>query len=275
MTAGDVAVRVKNVSHQFGEAGEARYVRALSDTSLDIARGELLCLIGPSGCGKSTLLNVIGGLMAPSGGGVEVAGKPVHGPMPHDIAFVFQENALFPWSTVIENVRLGMRFQGVPKAEHEPRARKSLEAVGLIEFAHHYPGQLSGGMRQRAALARALSLQTDILLMDEPFGALDEQTRMILGEDLSVLLSRTEKTIVFVTHSLGEAVFLADRVAVFSARPGTIKKIIRVDEPHPRKPEFVTSEKFAALRNELYALLHDEIRKAVVESARGADGGAA
>ncbi|HUD87206.1 MAG TPA: ABC transporter ATP-binding protein [Xanthobacteraceae bacterium] len=275
MTAGDVAVRVKNVSHQFGEAGEARYVRALSDTSLDIARGELLCLIGPSGCGKSTLLNVIGGLMVPSGGGVEVAGKPVHGPMPHDIAFVFQENALFPWNTVIENVRLGMRFQGVPKAEHEPRARKSLEAVGLIEFAHHYPGQLSGGMRQRAALARALSLQTDILLMDEPFGALDEQTRMILGEDLSVLLARTEKTIVFVTHSLGEAVFLADRVAVFSARPGTIKKILRVDEPHPRKPEFVTSEKFAALRNELYALLHDEIRKAVVESARGADGGGA
>jgi NitT/TauT family transport system ATP-binding protein len=275
MTAGDVAVRVKNVSHQFGEAGETHYVRALADTSLDIARGELLCLIGPSGCGKSTLLNVIGGLMAPSGGGVEVAGKPVHGPMPHDIAFVFQENALFPWNTVIENVRLGMLFQGVPKSEHEARAKQSLEAVGLVEFAHHYPAQLSGGMRQRAALARALSLQTDILLMDEPFGALDEQTRMILGEDLSVLLSRTEKTIVFVTHSLGEAVFLADRVAVFSARPGTIKKIIRVDEPHPRKPEFATSEKFAALRNELYALLHDEIRKAVAESAHGADGGAA
>ena len=128
-------------------------------------------------------------------------------------------------------------------------------------------------MRQRAALARALSLETDILLMDEPFGALDEQTRMILGEDLSVLLSHTEKTIVFVTHSLGEAVFLADRVAVFSARPGTIKKIIRVDEPHPRKPEFVTSEKFTALRNELYALLHDEIRKTVAESARSAGDG--
>jgi NitT/TauT family transport system ATP-binding protein len=169
---------------------------------------------------------------------------------------------------VLENVRLGMLFQGVPKSEHEARAKLSLEAVGLADFAHHYPSQLSGGMRQRAALARALSLKTDILLMDEPFGALDEQTRMILGEDLSVLLSRTEKTIVFVTHSLGEAVFLADRVAVFSARPGTIKKIIRVDEPHPRKPEFVTSEKFAGLRNELYALLHDEIRKTVAEAAR-------
>jgi NitT/TauT family transport system ATP-binding protein len=122
-------------------------------------------------------------------------------------------------------------------------------------------------MRQRAALARALSLQTGILLMDEPFGALDEQTRMVLGEDLSVLLSQSDKTIVFVTHSLGEAVFLADRVAVFSARPGSIKEIIRVDEPHPRKPEFVTTEKFAALRNKLYGLLHEEIRKAVAQSA--------
>jgi NitT/TauT family transport system ATP-binding protein len=274
MTSGDVAVRIKNVSHQFGEAGETQYVRALLDTSLDIVRGELICLIGPSGCGKSTLLNIVGGLLAPTSGAVDVGGKAVRGPLPHDIAFVFQENALFPWNTIEENVRLGMLFQGVPKAAHGPRARKSLEAVGLAEFIHHYPGQLSGGMRQRAALARALSLETDILLMDEPFGALDEQTRMILGEDLSVLLARTEKTIVFVTHSLGEAVFLADRVAVFSARPGTIKKIIRVDEPHPRKPDFVTSEKFTALRNELYALLHEEIRKSVAESARVRDIGA-
>ena len=275
MSASDVAIRIRNVGHQFGEAGEARSVRALADTSLDIVRGELLCLIGPSGCGKSTLLNVIGGLLPPSNGAVEVTGKPVRGPMPRDIAYIFQENALFPWNTVDENVRLGMLFQGVPKSEHAARAKKSLEAVGLAEFADHYPSQLSGGMRQRAALARALSLQTGILLMDEPFGALDEQTRMILGEDLSVLLASTEKTIVFVTHSLGEAVFLADRVAVFSARPGTIKKIIKVDEPHPRKPAFVTSEKFTALRNELYALLHDEIRKAVAsEAPRGRNGGA-
>ncbi len=266
MSAGDVAVRIKGVGHQFGEAGETQYVRALADTSLDIMRGELLCLIGPSGCGKSTLLNVVGGLMDPTNGSVEVSGQPLRGPRPHEIAFVFQENALFPWNTVEENVRLGMLFQGVPKSEHEARTRKSLEAVGLADFARHYPGQLSGGMRQRAALARALALQTGILLMDEPFGALDEQTRMILGEDLSVLLARSGKTIVFVTHSLGEAVFLADRVAVFSARPGTIKEIIAVDEPHPRRPEFVTSEKFAVLRNRLYGLLHDEIRKAVLQA---------
>ena len=268
---GEVAVRVRGVSHQFGEQGDARFVRALLDTSLDIRRGELMCLIGPSGCGKSTLLSIMGGLMEPSSGTVEVGNQPVRGPMPKEIAFVFQENALFPWSTVIENIDLGMMFQGVGKAEREKRARQCLAAVGLKDFADYYPGQLSGGMRQRAALARALSLETGILLMDEPFGALDEQTRMVLGEDLSVLLSRTDKTIVFVTHSLGEAVFLADRVAVFSARPGSIKEIIEIDEPHPRKPDFITSEKFTRIRNQLYALLHDEIRKAVSQAAVGGD----
>lgn len=268
MTTKEVAIRISNVSHEFGGEGHDHYVRALCDTSLEIFRGELLCLIGPSGCGKSTLLNIIGGLLPPSAGNVEAGAAPVRGPLPHEIAFVFQENALFPWSTVIDNVRLGMLFQGVAKGEREERAKKALEAVGLADFANHYPGQLSGGMRQRAALARALSLDTGILLMDEPFGALDEQTRMILGEDLSVLLARTGKTIVFVTHSLGEAVFLADRIAVFSARPGTIKRVIAVDEPHPRNPEFMTSEKFTRVRNEIYGLLHDEIRKALAESAR-------
>jgi NitT/TauT family transport system ATP-binding protein len=265
--ANEIAVRVRNVSHQFGEEGETLHVRALLDTSLDVARGELVCLIGPSGCGKSTLLNVIGGLLTPTTGAVHVGDEEVRGPLPQQIAYLFQENALFPWSTVIENVKLAMLFQGVQRAEREPRARKSLEAVGLAAFAEHYPAQLSGGMRQRAALARALSLETGIILMDEPFGALDEQTRMVLGEDLSVLLSRTQKTIIFVTHSLGEAVFLADRVAVFSARPGTIKEIIDIDEPHPRRPAFMTSEKFTQLRNRLYSLLHDEIRRAVSESA--------
>jgi NitT/TauT family transport system ATP-binding protein len=264
----DPAIQVSNVSHQFGEEGDTRCVQALRDTSLDVVRGELLCLIGPSGCGKSTLLNVMGGLITPTTGTTAVAGKPVRGPMPRDISFIFQENSLFPWNTVFENVVLGMTFQGVLRSVHNERARRALEAVGLADFAHHYPGELSGGMRQRAALARALSLETEILLMDEPFGALDEQTRMILGEDLSVLLSESRKTIVFVTHSLGEAVFLADRVAVFSARPGTIKQMIAVDEPHPRKPVFMTSRKFHELRDQLYALLHEEIRKAMSESSQ-------
>ena len=264
----EAAISVRDVSHSFGEAGDAQHVQALTNSNLDVARGELLCLIGPSGCGKSTLLNLMGGLVTPTTGGVSVGCKRVTSPMPRDLAFVFQESALFPWNTVFENIVLGMTFQGVPRSEREDRARRALAAVGLDQFAGHYPAQLSGGMRQRAALARALSLETDILLMDEPFGALDEQTRMVLGEDLSVLLSRSKKTIVFVTHSLGEAVFLADRVAVFSARPGSIKQIIAVDEPHPRKPSFMTAPKFHALRDQLYELLHDEIRRAMAESGQ-------
>jgi len=273
MDADQVAIRVRGVSHEFGRPGEPHYVRALQETSLEVVGGELLCLIGPSGCGKSTLLNVMGGLLAPTAGTVEVGALSVRGPMPQEIAYVFQENALFPWSTVVDNIKVGMVFQGVPAREREARARKALQNVSLADFAEHYPGQLSGGMRQRAALARALALDTGILLMDEPFGALDEQTRMILGEDLSALLASERKTIVFVTHSLGEAVFLADRIAVFSARPGTIKATIAIGEPHPRRPAFMTSAKFHRLRDELYSLLHDEMRKTLSAMQGGAGGG--
>jgi NitT/TauT family transport system ATP-binding protein len=273
----DAVISARSVSHFFGTPGEAHFVQSLADTSLDIRQGELVGLIGPSGCGKTTLLNMIGGLIGPKSGVVEVEGQRVTGPLPKKIAFVFQEHSLFPWNTILDNIRIALKFQGVDNAEGNARAREALEAVGLWEFANHYPGQLSGGMKQRAALARALSLKTDIILMDEPFAALDEQTRMILGEDLSVLLAQTGKTIVFVTHSLGEAVFLSDRVAVFSARPGRIKTVINIEEAHPRHPEFATSEKFNRLRTELYSLLHDEIRKSVADSlhTRRAGGGAA
>ena len=260
VSGAEAVIRIEGVGHAFGDAGDPRRVVALESTSFDIARGELLALIGPSGCGKSTLLNIIGGLAAPTMGRVTIDSLPVTGPSPKKVAFVFQDSTLFPWRTVIDNVKLGMAYQGVPKAEHDARAQESLKAVGLSEFAEHYPAQLSGGMKQRAQLARALGLRTEILLMDEPFAALDEQPRMVLGEDLSVLLARTGKTFVFVTHSLVEAVFLADRVAVLTARPGKIKQIINVDEGHPRKSTFMTSAKLGALRNELYDLLHDEIR---------------
>jgi len=266
-TSARPSIQALDVSKHFGTPGDKIYVQALLKTSIEIRAGELVCFIGPSGCGKSTMLNIIGGLLTPSSGSVSVMGGPINGPSPRQIAYVFQENALFPWYNVIDNIKLGMEFQGVDRAEREDRAHEALKAVGLPNFAHHFPGQLSGGMKQRVALARALSLDTDVILMDEPFGALDEQTRMVLGEDLSVLLSQTGKTIVFVTHSLGEAVFLADRVAVFSARPGRIKKMINVDEAHPRSPDFMTSDKFGDLRNELYRQLHDEIRKTVEQVA--------
>ncbi len=263
MTETAPAIRVEGVTQAYGAEGDPRRVVALQNTSLSIAPGELVALIGPSGCGKSTLLHLMGGLAAPTTGQVWIDGVPVHGPSPQKVAFVFQESALFPWRTVLENLKLGMEFQGVARAGRDERAQESLNAVGLSDFAHHYPSQLSGGMKQRAQLARALVLKTKILLMDEPFAALDEQTRMVLGEDLSVLLARTGKTIVFVTHSLVEAVFLADRVAIFTARPGQIKNIISVDQEHPRSRSFMTSDKLARLRNELYELLYEEIRKAM------------
>jgi NitT/TauT family transport system ATP-binding protein len=255
------AIEVDNVTQAFGLAADVRRVVALDETSLTIKRGELLSLIGPSGCGKSTLLTLIAGLSKPASGNVRIDGEIVRAPLPKKVAFVFQESALFPWQTVRENVLAGLAFQGVPANQRKDRAAAAIDAVKLDAFADHFPRQLSGGMKQRAQLARALALETDILLMDEPFAALDEQTRMVLGEDLSALLGRTGKTIVFVTHSLIEAVFLADRVAVFTARPGRIKTIIDVGEPHPRNRSFMTSDKLARLRNELYELLHDEVRK--------------
>ena len=260
---GRPAIKVESVSQTYGAESDPRRVVALENASLEVLRGELVCLIGPSGCGKSTLLSLIAGLAAPSAGQIWIDGEPVRGPSPKKVAFVFQEAALFPWRTILENIKLGMTFQGVPKEDREGRARESLAAVGLSEFSDHYPRQLSGGMKQRAQLARALALRTDVLLMDEPFAALDEQTRLVLGEDLSVLLAKTAKTIVFVTHSLTEAVFLADRVAVFSARPGRIQQVISIEEEHPRRRSFMTSPKLAQLRNELYELLHDEIYKTI------------
>jgi NitT/TauT family transport system ATP-binding protein len=260
MTTRDAAVRIKNVSHQFGEAGETQFVRALADTSLDIARGELLCLIGPSGCGKSTLLNVMGGLMTPSSGSVEVAGKPVRGPMPHDIAFVFQENALFPWNTVIENVRLAMLFQGVAKSEHDTRAKKCLDAVGLSDFADHYPSQLSGGMQKRCAIARTMVYEPEMLLMDEPFGALDAITKTTLQKTILDIWQRRQTSVIFITHDLTEAIALSDRVAVMTGRPGRVRATFDVPLQRPRDVyNIVDLPEFKALRRELWQLLETDL----------------
>lgn len=252
-----VAVAMRDVGFHYGA------LEVIGGLDFEVKKGELLACVGPSGCGKSTLLNIIGGLVAPTQGVVTVQDSPVHGPMPEKIAFVFQESTLFPWYTVAENFALNFKYRGVARSEWRDRTMTALKSVHMDGFADHYPSQLSIGMRQRVNVARGLSSGTDILLMDEPFAALDEQTRMLLGEDLSVLLSETAKTIVFVTHSLAEAVFLSDRIALMTARPGRIKQIIEIEEPHPRLPKFMLEPRFSEWRNECYASLRDEIRQAM------------
>jgi NitT/TauT family transport system ATP-binding protein len=257
------AISVRGVTQRFGETGAPQAVLALDNLSLEIRRGEFLTLLGPSGCGKSTLLNIIGGLVAPTEGAVAVQDTVIRGPLPDKIAFVFQESTLFPWYTVAENFGVNFKYRGLPRSEWRDRTMKALKSVRMETFADHFPNQLSIGMRQRVNVARGLSSETDILLMDEPFAALDEQSRMLLGEDLSVLLSETAKTIVFVTHSLAEAVFLSDRIVLMTARPGRIKRIIDIAEPHPRLPAFMLEPRFSEWRNECYVSLHDEIRQAI------------
>jgi NitT/TauT family transport system ATP-binding protein len=265
------AISVRDVTQLYGAPNSAQAVVALDRVSLDIRRGEFFCLLGPSGCGKSTLLNIIGGLVQPTQGEVAVLGAIVRRPTPDAIAFVFQESTLFPWYTVAENFGIAFKYRGLARSEWKDSTMAALKSVGMADFAHHYPGQLSIGMRQRVNLARGIAAGTEILLMDEPFAALDEQSRMVLGEDLSILLAETGKTIVFVTHSLAEAVFLSDRIALMTARPGRIKSIIDVDEPHPRLPGFMLEPRFSEFRNACYASLHDEIRQALATSVSGAE----
>ncbi|GJD51435.1 Bicarbonate transport ATP-binding protein CmpD [Methylobacterium crusticola] len=206
---------------------------ALSEIALDVAEGEFVSILGPSGCGKSTLLYIVGGFVAPSAGAVRVGGAPVTGPGP-DRGPVFQEFALFPWKTVLGNVAYGLRAQGVPRREAEARARALVAQVGLSGFEAFYPKELSGGMKQRVALARTLAYDPAILLMDEPFGALDAHTRTRLQNDLLALWERDRKTVLFVTHGVDEAVFLSDRVVVMTRSPGRIRAVVDIDLPRPR-----------------------------------------
>ena len=198
---------------------------ALQNVSLDIPAAKLTAILGPSGCGKSTLLIVIAGLIKPTSGSVKVRGKEIEGPGP-DRALVFQDFALLPWATVLQNVGFGLRARGVPKKEREETSLHYIKEVGLLGFEDKYPHQLSGGMRQRTGLARALTINSDILLMDEPFSAVDEQMRRKLQEDLLNLLKVENKTVIFVTHSIEEAVYLADQVIILSGRPGSVAEIV-------------------------------------------------
>ena len=214
------AVSVRNITKNYGD------VEALRDMSLEFPRGQLTSLLGPSGCGKTTLLKIIAGLLEPTSGYVEVNGKTVSGPGP-DRAFVFQDFALLPWATVLNNVAFGLEMRGVPRSEREAIAEKYIGDVGLSGFEHSYPHELSGGMRQRVGLARALSVDADVLLMDEPFSAVDEQTRRKFQEDLLNLVQNENKTFIFVTHSIEEAVYVSDQIAILLPRPSRVSEIIR------------------------------------------------
>jgi NitT/TauT family transport system ATP-binding protein len=216
----EISVSARNISKTYGE------VEALRNLTLEFPRGQLTSLLGPSGCGKTTLLKIIAGLLAPDSGEVEVNGRTVTGPGP-DRAFVFQDFALLPWASVMRNVAFGLELRGVARSEREDIAQKYINNVGLGGFEHSYPHELSGGMRQRVGLARALSVDADVLLMDEPFSAVDEQTRRKFQEDLLSLVQNESKTFVFVTHSIEEAVYVSDQIAILLPRPSRVSEIIR------------------------------------------------
>ena len=244
----------QNLSVTYG-AGSGRNLLALDDINFEIRRGEFVTIIGPSGCGKSTLLHCLGGMLAPSEGIVTLDEEPIRGPDARRAAFVFQDYTLLPWRQVLQNTVLGLRFDGVPKAEANRKGEEMLRLVGLADFRDAYPRELSGGMQQRVAIARAMCMEPGILLMDEPFGALDEQTRRQLGFEMARMLSERDSTVVMVTHSLDEAIMWADRIIVLSARPGRIAREIKVTALRPRTHDFIATEEFGALRSELFTLL--------------------
>jgi len=249
-------IHVQNVTKIY--EGKGKPVIALQDVNFSVNKGEFFTIIGPSGCGKSTLLNIIAGLDKSTSGKVIIEGVEVNGPSPDRIAVVFQDPALYNWRTVLSNVEFGLEIRAVNKWERWEKALKYIRLVGLSGFEDKYPTQLSGGMKQRVAIARALCLETPILLMDEPFGALDEQTRLLLGIELSKIWMETKRTVIFVTHSLFEAAFLSDRILVMTARPGKVKKIIDVDIPRPRDPN---SEEINNIVRILWNELKDESRR--------------
>lgn len=247
----------------------AREFVALRQIDLDVRPGEFLALLGPSGCGKSTLLDILAGLARPSVGTVSIDGRKITGPA-LDRGIVLQGYALFPWRTVRKNVEFGLEIKKVPKKERREISNRFISLVGLTDFAERYPHELSGGMKQRVAIARALAYDPEVLLMDEPFAAVDAQTRETLQEELLSIWEKTGKTIVFVTHSIEEAIFLADRVAVLTPNPGTLREVVTVDLPRPRHHgDTRTSPHFALLRHRIWELLQNHGKQAAPKRERG------
>ncbi|MDT0393619.1 ABC transporter ATP-binding protein [Streptomyces edwardsiae] len=250
-------VRIRGIEQHFGP------VHALGPVDLTIERGEFVSIVGPSGCGKSTLLEIIGALQDPVRGSVEVDGTPLDGPR-RRTAIVFQESATLPWRTVVDNVAFALEVRGVGRKERREHARELVEMVGLGGFENHYPAQLSGGMRQRVAMARAMSTDPDLILADEPFGALDEQTRMLMAEELLRVVESIGCGVLFITHSIQEAVLLSDRVLVMGRRPGTFIDEVPIELPRPRAHASLSEPSATASQERIWAQIRSEAEVAMV-----------
>jgi NitT/TauT family transport system ATP-binding protein len=247
-------LEIKNLRKSFPKKKEE--MLAIADFDLDVEEGEFVCILGPSGCGKTTILRIIAGLESQTRGKILLNGKEISGPG-SDRGMVFQEFALFPWRTVRRNIEFGLELKGIPPEERRERTQKFIELVGLNGFEDYHPYQLSGGMKQRVGIARALANEPAILLMDEPFGALDAQTRNLMQKELLRIWSETKKTVIFITHSVDEALFLADRIVVMTARPSSIGQIYEIKWPRPRDR---ASPEFAALRKQILAQLESMVK---------------
>jgi len=252
----EAAIEVDGLSHVY--AGADGGVAALVDIALAVGKGRFVVIVGPSGCGKTSLLMMLAGLRPPSQGTIACLGRPIPKPDPQRVGVIFQEASLFPWLSTLDNIEFPLSLRGVPRGERRRRSEAMLSLVGLEGFGERYPHELSGGMKQRVSIARGLVQDPPLLLMDEPFAALDEQTRMTMGHELLRIWSTTQKTVVFITHSLTEAVYLADEVLVMSARPGRIIDHIQVTLPRPRSYEMMATEQFGQLRERIW----QQIRKA-------------
>ena len=250
-------ILIKDVAKDFYDEKRMTYLRAIDKVNLEIREEEFVCVLGPSGCGKSTLLFIIAGLVKPTTGEVLIGGKIVSGPGP-ERGVLFQHLALFPWRTAAGNIKFGLEMMHLNKKEMEERVFKYLKMVGLTSFGNSYPHELSGGMQQRVAIARLLAHEPEVLLMDEPFGALDAQTRIVMGEELVKIWLQTKKTIVFVTHSVEEAIYLGSKVIVMTASPGRIKSIVNIDLKRPRD---YASEDFNNIRGRMLAMVEEEVSK--------------
>jgi len=255
-------LRIDNVALRFTSRSGAT-VTALENISLDVADKEFSVIVGPSGCGKTSLLRLVAGLIEPSEGEIWLDGTRIHGPG-KDRGMVFQSYTLFPWLTVRDNVEFGLRIGGMPATQRREIARRFIAQVGLEGFEQHYPKQLSGGMMQRVALARALANDPAILLMDEPFGALDSQTRSLMQELLLDIWQQSHKTVLFITHDIDESILLGDHVYVMTARPGRIKEMVTIDLPRPRTVDMLTTDAFMAIKRRIMHSIHEEAMKSIM-----------